>query len=211
MKHLNSYNFVIPVLLSFVFFSCSDLGDSEVMGCTNPTACNYDSNATEDDGTCGTPDEVCDYCLDGQVIDGDDDNYGICNDDIVPGCTEQTACNYNASATEDDGSCLELDACGECGGDSSTCVSYLTDIQPIFNSNCTGCHGSSGGLNLSSYSSLIMDGGNSGDVVEPGNHLSSYLWELVDDGTMPPGNNPDLSSDQVSLIAQWINEGAHNN
>ena len=74
MKHLNSYNFVIPVLLSFVFFSCSDLGDSEVMGCTNPTACNYDSNATEDDGTCGTPDEVCDYCLDGEVIDGDDDN-----------------------------------------------------------------------------------------------------------------------------------------
>jgi hypothetical protein len=27
-----------------------------------------------------------------------------------------SACNYNASATCDDGSCLQLDACGECGG-----------------------------------------------------------------------------------------------
>ena len=25
---------------------------------------------------------------------------------------------------------------------------------------------------------------------------------------MPPGNNPDLTSDQVDLIAQWIDEGA---
>ena len=30
-------------------------------------------------------------------------------------------------------------------------VDYNTQIQPIFNSNCIGCHGSSGGLNLTSY------------------------------------------------------------
>ena len=33
------------------------------------------------------------------------------------GCTEADACNYSLEATFDDGSCLELDACGECGGD----------------------------------------------------------------------------------------------
>ena len=30
----------------------------------------------------------------------------------IPGCTDATACNYNASATVDDGSCAVLDACG---------------------------------------------------------------------------------------------------
>ena len=34
----------------------------------------------------------------------------------VPGCTDDTACNYNADATSDDGSCLQLDECGVCGG-----------------------------------------------------------------------------------------------
>ena len=30
----------------------------------------------------------------------------------VAGCTDASACNYNADATDDDGSCLELDECG---------------------------------------------------------------------------------------------------
>ena len=32
------------------------------------------------------------------------------------GCTDATACNYDADATSDDGSCLQLDECGVCGG-----------------------------------------------------------------------------------------------
>ena len=34
----------------------------------------------------------------------------------IPGCTETEACNYNLSATTDDGSCLYNDALGDCGG-----------------------------------------------------------------------------------------------
>ena len=34
----------------------------------------------------------------------------------VPGCTDATACNYDSSATQDDGSCLQNDECGVCGG-----------------------------------------------------------------------------------------------
>ena len=36
----------------------------------------------------------------------------------VLGCTDPNACNYNPDATEDDGSCLEEDCLGECGGDA---------------------------------------------------------------------------------------------
>ena len=90
-------------------------------------------------------------------------------------------------------------------------VDYETQIQTIFNSNCTSCHIDGGayygGLDLSSYDSL-MAGGNSGAVIVPSDHTNSYLWQRVNNGEMPPGNNPDLSSDEIDLIAQWIDEGA---
>ena len=85
-------------------------------------------------------------------------------------------------------------------------VDYNSEIQPIFNARCTGCHGASGGLNLYSYENL-MNGSNSGDVVIPYDHSSSILWQYVNSGFMPPGNN-DLTLAQIDLIAQWIDEGA---
>ena len=33
------------------------------------------------------------------------------------GCTDEAACNYDSGASEDDGSCLGLDVCGNCGGE----------------------------------------------------------------------------------------------
>ena len=39
----------------------------------------------------------------------------------ICGCTEAGACNYDAAATSDDGSCLQYDDCGVCDGDNSSC------------------------------------------------------------------------------------------
>jgi len=39
-----------------------------------------------------------------------------CEEPMVDGCTTTTACNYNADANKDDGSCLVNDCAGECGG-----------------------------------------------------------------------------------------------
>ena len=57
-------------------------------------------------------------------------------------------------------------------------VDYSSQIQPIFNSRCTSCHGGSGGLNLTSYNNLMI-GGHSGDVVISYDHASSLLWQYV--------------------------------
>ena len=65
-------------------------------------------------------------------------------EDDVAGCTDEAACNFNAEATMNDGSCLyndcagecggtlEFDACDECGGDNSTCsvdVTFSVDMS----------------------------------------------------------------------------------
>ena len=88
-------------------------------------------------------------------------------------------------------------------------VDYTSQVQTIFTASCTSCHdyGHSSGLNLTSYSG-VMAGGSSGAAVEAGDHASSLLWDKVNSGAMPPGNNPDLSSNEIDLIAQWIDEGA---
>lgn len=77
-------------------------------GCTNPVACNYDPNATSDDGSCILPDgctdvNACNYDSAAQC-----DN-GSC---LLPdGCTDPTACNFDPAANCDDGTCILPDGC----------------------------------------------------------------------------------------------------
>ena len=98
-----------------------------------------------------------------------------------------------------------------------TAVDYSLEIQPIFDSSCTGCHNpSSGGwsnhqLDLTSYSGLIS-GSENGDMVVPGDASSSVLYDRIirensEQGDMPPGNSQ-LDESEIVLIELWINEGA---
>ena len=59
----------------------------------------------------------------------------------IAGCTDLNACNYNAEVDVDDGSCLYLDACGECGGDSiSGCTdSYACNFDAAADCDDGGC------------------------------------------------------------------------
>jgi hypothetical protein len=72
-------------------------------GCTEEGACNYNPNATTDDGSCITADDI--YGCDGECIN-DADADGICDENEVAGCTGKGACNYNPEATDDDESCF---------------------------------------------------------------------------------------------------------
>ena len=91
-------------------------------------------------------------------------------------------------------------------------VDYESQIQTIFNNNCTSCHQNGGayqnGLDLTSYDNLMAGDSENGPVIIPGDHASSLLWQKVNSGVMPPGNNEDLNSDEIDLIAAWIDEGA---
>ena len=88
----------------FLFIGCEKDADEpdEVTGCMDQAACNYDSNATEDDGSCLYVDGICETCEDGVIIDNDADDDGICDDAEIIGCADQNACNYDTSVTEED-------------------------------------------------------------------------------------------------------------
>ena len=80
-------------------------------------------------------------------------------------------------------------------------VDYESQIQTIIDANCTnsGCHTNGGGyqngLDLSSYDNLMTGDSENGPVVVPLDHANSLLWQKVNSGAMPPGNNPDSSNE----------------
>lgn len=71
-------------------------------GCTDATACNYDAAAGYDDGSCLLADGPCESCNGTSVATADADGDGVCDGDEIVGCTDDAACNYNASATDTD-------------------------------------------------------------------------------------------------------------
>jgi hypothetical protein len=99
---------------------------------------------------------------------------------------------------------------------SGTLISYSADIQPIFDSNCAGsqCHvpGPTFGLSLGSYAQL-MQGGNSGAVVIPGDPDNSVIIRRLEGDIQPqmPFQRQPLPQATIDLIRDWIAAGAHDN
>lgn len=91
-------------------------------GCTDALACNYNPEATNDDGSCAYPEDYVD--CDGICLN-DADGDGVCDELEVEGCTAANACNYDALATDDDGSC---DFCS-CANDEI--LSYGLEIDTV--------------------------------------------------------------------------------
>jgi hypothetical protein len=108
----------------FTVYRARKIPTSEIQGCRDFNALNYDNGVLVDDGSCYYG---VDYDGDGMLdSEGDCDDYDastylgapeIPNDGIdqdcdgfdlifIPGCTNSGASNFNPSATDDNGSCL---------------------------------------------------------------------------------------------------------
>jgi len=89
-------------------------------------------------------------------------------------------------------------------------LTFEKNIRPIFKANCFQCHGEEkeleGGLDLRLRRWLVK-GGESGAALVPGKASESLLLERVQSGDMPPGDMK-LTSEEISLIRRWIEQGA---
>ena len=128
---------------SLYFEYYSGGGSEPVLGCTDMGACNYDSDATEDDGGCTYAEDNFDCdgnCTAGLDCNGDcagsalEDECGVCDGDnlscadcagVPNGDAEDLGCGCGepgpSGCDNACGSTAELDECGLCGGDNSTC------------------------------------------------------------------------------------------
>lgn len=96
---------------------------SSCAGCMDPAFCNYDPGALIDDGNCQDPGDLFpESIVDGvSVVDcvgrclNDADNDGVCDEQEIPGCQDETACNFNAEAT-DPGDCTYAEPEYDCDG-----------------------------------------------------------------------------------------------
>ncbi|MDB4694856.1 hypothetical protein OAF47_00140 [bacterium] len=93
-------------------------------------------------------------------------------------------------------------------------VSFSGDVAPLLVESCKGCHinamRASGGLNMDTFAQLLR-GGDSGDIVIPGNGEESLLVKKLRGSMglrMPAGGRPAFSEDSIKLISTWIDEGA---
>lgn len=84
-------------------------------------------------------------------------------------------------------------------------VSYITDVKPVLDANCLGCHSNSlpsGSISLEGYSN-VQGVANSGLLYKVINHAPGIP-------AMPQGQ-PQLPSCQILKIKAWIDAGAAQN
>ena len=87
---------------------------------------------------------------------------------------------------------------------------FESDVLPIFRSHCFDCHGAKmkeAALDIRTVPS-IRKGGESGPAVVAGDLERSVLYEMVDEGHMPPEGEKPLTKRQIETIRRWIESGA---
>jgi WD40 repeat protein len=97
----------------------------------------------------------------------------------------------------------------------TTPVEYGADIEPIFKNRCFVCHTGNvteGKFDMSTYEKLMKGGSKRGaKCVVPGKSADSFLFQACSRNVkpiMPPKTEDPLTSQELSLVKLWIDEGA---
>jgi hypothetical protein len=106
-------------------------------------------------------------------------------------------------------------------------VSFSRDVMPILKNNCMPCHAEEqfnpSELSLDSYE-LLIAGGKHGESVEPGDASKSILVQKLH-ADPPFGDRmpfdprkkrkrqpmTPLKDEEISIISEWVNQGAKDN
>lgn len=89
-------------------------------------------------------------------------------------------------------------------------VTFEKDVRPILKAQCFHCHGE-GNEKKSGFdvrlARFIIQGGDNGPAIVPGDAEQSILLQLVKEGEMPKGKTR-LKDAQIAVIEEWIRQGA---
>jgi len=90
--------------------------------------------------------------------------------------------------------------------------SYLRDVRPILDKNCTSCHqpaSKQADLDLTTYG-RFQAGGTRGPAFVPGSPEQSLVLQFITAALQPsmPFGQPPLAEDDVATIRDWIKSGA---
>ena len=125
----------------------------EILGCDDPTACNFSQEATENDGSCTYAEPPFD-CNGDCLNDADGD--GVCDEFEVPGCDDELACNFVGTATENDGSCTYPgDPCDD--GDPQTLEDVLDEACDCVDASSIDGIGAAAWVGLEVYPNPVED------------------------------------------------------
>lgn len=127
-------------------------------------------------------------------------------------------------------SALVLSSCGDSStgpgngngngnGNGEPLEPTFTNVQEIFTGNCGNCHigQATNGVRLDSYDNVMNSNGQQygGPVVVEGEPDNSPLVDKIEadpeQGARMPQGGPYLSNEEISLIRDWIDEGAQDN
>ena len=123
------------------YLFCDD-DSTMIYGCQDITACNYDSLANYSNTFFYNPQGPCVYaeeyydCDNNCLLDSDDD--GICDEQEVPGCTDDLACNFDYTADNDDGSCIYAIEYYDCDGNCLNDFDLDGDCDEVDNDDGIG-------------------------------------------------------------------------
>lgn len=104
---------------------------------------------------------------------------------------------------------------GTMGASPAPAYTYGEHIKPVMTKYCVACHTgdqSAGRLDLSSLEKMKR-GGMSGPAIKSGKGDESSLVRrmkgLDNKQIMPPGRAPKVPAEKITLVRDWINQGAN--